>query len=270
MTKLSSAVFSEYEVAQMNVIFANGDYGTVECMGSFEEEMAVKNVSKKCRGVVTKNRTMGTGAGTGKVTAHMPYEIYYKLHDMGKATLASGVKAYGYNSMHPEVCITMDVFDEDGVEKYKAYPCAVVSTGPARKVENGADEVAECELEFAFSPDANGFGMYEALANDLASGIKTNWMTAFQPSLVAASTVMSVSATHVTVAKSGNTTVTVSNASGTPSIFVTQEGSGVTATLSTSTLTIAANSSAKVGTAWVHIVDEAGAEATIVVDVTSA
>ena len=112
--------------------------------------------------------------------------------------------------------------------------------------------------------------MYEALANDLASGIKTNWMTAFQPSLVAASTVMSVSATHVTVAKSGNTTVTVSNASGTPSIFVTQEGSGVTATLSTSTLTIAANSSAKVGTAWVHIVDEAGAEATIVVDVTSA
>lgn len=34
MTKLSSAVFSEYEVAQMNVIFANGDYGTVECMAA--------------------------------------------------------------------------------------------------------------------------------------------------------------------------------------------------------------------------------------------
>ena len=53
--------------------------------------------------------------------------------------------AYGKNSLHPTFTITADVYDEDDVRKLKAYPMCTMSTGPARKVENGADEVAEVE-----------------------------------------------------------------------------------------------------------------------------
>ena len=54
-----------------------------------------------------------------------------------------------------------------------------------RKIENGAEEVAEVEMEVSVMPDEFGNGMYEAPANDLADEtVKSTWMTAFTPELV--------------------------------------------------------------------------------------
>lgn len=189
---INETVFSEYEVKVLNFIVSIG--GTkqawpVKCVGKMEEENESRRLIKKCRGVTNKKRTKGTGVGTLKVTAHMPYELYAILHGMRSDELADGVYAYGRDSMHPEVVVTGDVYDEDDIEKFKAWPCCVVSTGPARSIENGAEEVAETELEIGFSPDGTGRGVYEALADGLSDEIKAGWLESFTPDLVKAKTV---------------------------------------------------------------------------------
>ena len=192
MPAVSETIFSEYDVKCLNFIFGTGEskeVWPVKVIGKLEEESEVRKMVKKGRGVTIKNRTWGTGAGTLKLTAHMPYGLYIKLHGMDAAGLAEGVHAYGRDSRHPEACVTGDVFDEDDVEKLKAWPVCVVSTGPARSVENGSEEVAETNLEIGFSPDANGLGVYEALAADVTEAIKTGWMESFSHALVAAPTV---------------------------------------------------------------------------------
>lgn len=179
------AVFSEYELREIGIKFKGGTtYAKVECIGSCEEEMESRVVTKSCRGVVKKKKVKGTGNGTLKFSMHIPYEIYTEAYGMELDTLKEGVKAYGSNSVHKEFSITEHVFDEDGVEKFKAYPNCVIETGVVRKIENGAEEVAEIELEVSVMPDEFGNGVYEALAAEVDETTKSKWMTAFEPSLV--------------------------------------------------------------------------------------
>lgn len=191
MATTKETVFSEYEVYRMGVIFGSVTDGAepenyqVPCIGSSEEELEVRTVTKKCRGTVSKERTQGTGAGTLKVSLHCPVELFRRLYGMTTEGLADGVWAYGKNCLHPVVCITQHVKDEDGNIKYKAYPKATIKSGMARKTENGADEVAEIELEISIMPDDTDNGMYESLKDDLTDeGIIEKWMTAFTPDLV--------------------------------------------------------------------------------------
>ena len=176
------AVFSEYELREMGIKFTNGSaYQTVECIGSCEEELESRTITKKCRGNVAKTKTKGTGNGTLKISAHIPYELYVQAYGMELDTLKEGIKAYGQDSVHESFSVTQLVKDEDGNVKYKAYPNCVIQSGIARKIENGAEEVAELELEIAVMPDEYGIGMYEALASE--SSAVTNWMTAFTPKM---------------------------------------------------------------------------------------
>lgn len=177
-------IFSEYEVRQMN--FALGErLWPVECIGSAEESNEVRKVVKKCRGVVSKTRTIGTGNGTVKVTAHMPYELYAIMHAMNEDdTLIDGVYGYGTYSHHPEMLMTEEILDEDGLEKFRAYPRCIATTGPARKTTNGEEEVAEVDLEISFMPDATGMGFYEALKDDIDKDVAEKWMSEFTPALV--------------------------------------------------------------------------------------
>ena len=180
-------VFSEFEARSMRFILGEGDVYDVKCVGKVENEATIRNIVKNCRGSVAKKRTRPTGEGTMKLTAHIPYELYIRLHDMQRDELAAGVYAYGQSSIHPEVCVTADIFDEDDNEKFKAWPRCVISTGANQSIENGADEVAEVELEIGYMPDDYGEGFYEALAKDLDSTIKTAWLNSFTPELVRAS-----------------------------------------------------------------------------------
>ena len=106
---------------------------------------------------------------------------------MTREKLAKGVYAYGENSRHPEFSLTQKVLDEDENVKYKAYPRCVLTSGPARKIENGAEEVAELEMTIDLMPDENGECMYEAFESELESDdIKQQWLTNFSLELITA------------------------------------------------------------------------------------
>ena len=187
---MGKAVFSEFELRAMGFKFEGEEsYSPVNCVGSSEETMNTKIIKKKCRGVVVKEVVKGDGTGILKITAHIPYEVYTKMYGMTLEGLIKGVQAYGQNSIHKSMSIAQDVYDEDGNEKLKAYPNCILETGVSRKIENGAEEVAELELEIAIMPDDDGNGMYEMIVDDLDSGhenVKNQWMTAFSPELVKA------------------------------------------------------------------------------------
>ena len=176
---------SEFEVKKIGFKFEGTEaYKSVECIGSMEEDMAVKTVTKKCRGVVKKKRSRGTGEGTVKLTVHIPYAIYVEAFGMDLDSLKEGVYAYGQNSKHKNFAMVADVEDEDGNEKLKAYPNAAMNTGVVRKIENGAEEVAELELEVGVMPDEYGNGLYETLVEEGDEETATEWMTAFDPAMV--------------------------------------------------------------------------------------
>ena len=189
---MAETVFSEFELREMAVKIgtdANAAYIHMDCVGECEEEMEVRVVTKKCRGKVKKTRVKGTGTGTLKLSAHIPYTIFTKAFGMENADTIDGVMTYGENSTHPVMSVVQRVLDEDDVEKYKAYPNCIIQTGVARKIENGAEEVAEVELEISVNPDDYGNGLYEALADSLTDAdIKSKWMTEFTPELVKTAT----------------------------------------------------------------------------------
>ena len=177
--------FSEFECRKMAIKFEKESaYTEAGAVGSIEETMDSKTVTKKYMGVVAKTRTKGTGAGEAKISMHMNYDMYKKTYGMGLESLEDGVSAYGSSSVHPQFAMVCEVLDEDENIKYKAYPCCIVKDGISRKVENGGEEVAEIELTVAVMPDEYGQGMYEALADSLSSEIKQKWMTEFTPDLV--------------------------------------------------------------------------------------
>ncbi len=186
--KMTSNVFSEFEIIEQHIkIAGNESFENMNCVGSSEEELGVKTITKKCRGKVAKKRTRGTGDGTLKQSLHVPRSVYNEIYNMVRKELAKGVYAYGENSKHPEFSLTQKVLDEDGNIKFKAYPRCILSSGPSRKIENGAEEVAELEMTIDLMPDENGECMYEALESELESEeIKQQWLTNFSLELVKA------------------------------------------------------------------------------------
>lgn len=183
-------VFSEYDLRETGFKFENDEtYRSANCTGSCEEEMEVKVITKMCRGVVAKKTVRGTGNGKLKLSMHMPYDIFIDAYGMELDSLKEGIKAYGRNSIHKTFSYVQHVFDEDEVEKFKAYPNCIIETGVVRKIENGAEEVAEVELEISVQPDEYGNGLYEALATELTDeSLKTKWMTGFTAEMAQATT----------------------------------------------------------------------------------
>lgn len=186
MAGVTEKVFSEVEAKKIGIKIDGAEKAdTNECVGNWEEEMTNKTVTKKCRGVVQKTRTRGTGNGTVKATLHMQQDLFADMYGMQQEGLKDGVIAYGTKSLHPMACITVEVLDEDDNEKLKAYPRATIQTALARKIENGTEEISEIELEFSIMPDEYGNGLYEAVVTDLTDAeLKTKWMENFTPELV--------------------------------------------------------------------------------------
>lgn len=183
---IAQKVFSEAEVEEIGLLMGEAQKADInKCVGTLEEEMDVRTVTKKCRGVIEKRRTKGTGTGTVKLSLHMEQDAFATMFGMQQTGLKDGVIAYGKNSLHKVFCMTVKVLDEDDNVKYKAYPKCSVQTGFSRKVENGAEDIAEIELEIAVMPDEFGNGLYEAVETDLTdSELKTKWMESFSPELV--------------------------------------------------------------------------------------
>lgn len=62
---MTKGVFSEFEVKEQWIkVKGEESYSTMSCVGSSEEELEVKVITKKCRGVKAKEKVKGTGSGT--------------------------------------------------------------------------------------------------------------------------------------------------------------------------------------------------------------
>lgn len=176
--------FSEYSIKEMNLNFGNQNSMPAGCIGTCEEALDVKILTKKCKGVVTKKKTKHSGGGELKITGHMLLEAYYTMHGMKNADLAEGVMSFGSGSM-PSMCITMVVLDEDDNVKLKAYPNSTVSSGPARKIDASSEEIAEVELTISLAADSNGNCLYEKIVDPTTDEeLMTKWMTNFNYDLV--------------------------------------------------------------------------------------
>lgn len=185
MEKNNMGEYSEFELQMLNMKIGDAEtYQECGAVGTAEEELASKTITKKYRGVVVKQRTKGTGAGTLKLSIHMNYEMYCQTFGMVDEELKEGVKAYGMNSKHPTFGLTALILDEDDDQKLKAYPSCTIISSMSRKIDNGTEEVAESELEIAIMPDKYGYGMYEVLAEKASEDVKSEWMSNFNPELV--------------------------------------------------------------------------------------
>ena len=183
---MTKGVYSEFEVQEQHIKVAGQEsFLDMNCVGSSEEELEVKVITKNCRGVKAKEKVKGTGNGTLTESLHVPYEIYNMIYDMVQTDeLLEGVVGYGQKSTHPEFALTQKVLDEDDVVKLKAYPRCILESGPHRPVENGQEEVPELGLTISLLPDDYGYCMYEALASAVDSTVATNWLTAFSSEMV--------------------------------------------------------------------------------------
>lgn len=182
----TNKVFSEYEVKKIGVKFGTeSKFETCECIGSAEDEAEVRIITKKCRGIVRKKKVKATGTGKIKLSLHCPWNWYTKAFGMKDEKLIEGVYSYGEDSVHESFVMTQEVEDEDGNKKFKAYPNCIIEAGKASKITNGADEVAEIEIEVSYMPDKYGKGEYEALESELQkSELKTDWVENFDVSKV--------------------------------------------------------------------------------------
>jgi hypothetical protein len=186
---MTKGVFSEFEVKEQHIKVAGDEaFMDMNCVGRSEEELDVKTVTKKCRGVVAKQKTRGAGTGKLTLSLHVPRAVYNKIYGMQHSTLAEGVYGYGQDSVHPEFALTQKVLDEDDEVKLKAYPRCILESGPKRPIENGAEEVAELEMEVTLLPDENGLCMYEALETEVSQTIASSWLTNFSTALVTTGT----------------------------------------------------------------------------------
>lgn len=185
---LTHTEFSEFEVLDQRIkVGSETSFADMHCVGTSEEELNVKIIKKNCRGRLRKEVVKGAGDGKLKLSLHVPAAVYNKIYDMSRTGLKTGVYAYGQNSTHPTFALTQKVVNEDGDVKLKAYPNCVLESGPKRKIENGAEEVAELELEITILPDADGECMYECFVSELgeSSGItEETWLSSFASTLI--------------------------------------------------------------------------------------
>ena len=181
-------VFSEYEIKEASIRFEDATpeekFEKLGCVGSIDESLETITVTKKCEGIVVKSVTRGSGNGELTISLHVRYDLYTRMFGMEDATLKDGVLGYGQNSRHKNFAFVAKVKDEDGNVKFIAYPKLIIKSGLANKIENGAEEVAEIEINAYVQPDENGFAKYEALNILLDEEIKGKWMTEFTPALV--------------------------------------------------------------------------------------
>lgn len=177
--------FSEFKITNMSIMFEKEiSASKFGCIGSLEETLNTKTIVKKCEGITTKNKTIPTGDGELKLLVHIELEAFNSAFGMDNDELKEGVHGYG-KFQHKQFALTGEVYNEDDVKKYKAYPNCVISNGISRKIENGAEEVAELEMTIAVAADKNGYCMYEALDSELKDEeTKEKWLKGFTPDLV--------------------------------------------------------------------------------------
>lgn len=191
---MDDKVYSDFEIKETAIKFKNDEKGErIGCIGTLDETLNTRSITKKCEGIVRKYVVKGDGTANVKFSLHMRWNHFVKALGMKFDTYKDGVYAYGENSTHEEACITGKVYDEDGRAKLKAYPRFMITDGVARKIENGAEEVAEIEISGIALPDDDGNCTYEVMMEELNESDKEtfteSFMTNFNVDLLKVTTV---------------------------------------------------------------------------------
>lgn len=158
------------------------------CTGSIEGETESITIEKRCAGMVQKSITKPQKM-TLTYSGHLPVAVLRDVFGLTNEGLKPGVYAYGQNSKPKNFILTADVVDEfEDVTKLIAFPGVTSNTGlKIQAIENGAEEVAQIELEFSVLPDADGNLYYEALEPELEDPtVAEQWHTSFSRTLVEA------------------------------------------------------------------------------------
>lgn len=158
------------------------------CTGSIEGETESIVIEKRCAGMTKKSLAKPQKMNL-TYTGHLPVAVLRDVFGLSNTGLKPGVYSYGQNSKGKEFILTGDVVDEfEDVTKLIAFPAVTSSTGlKIQSIENGAEEVAQIELEFTVLPDSAGQFYYEALVPELDdTTVSQQWHTAFARELVEA------------------------------------------------------------------------------------
>lgn len=159
------------------------------CVGQIEGETEMLTIVKKCEGVEVKSKSRPQKM-TLKLNAHVKVEPLRKIFGLSNAGLKPGVYSYGSDSKGEDFVLTADVVDEfEDLTKLIAFPNCSTSTGLTLSIENGADEVAELEMEYTAMIDNNKKCYYEAFVEELEDEtIAEQWRSNFSADLVKATT----------------------------------------------------------------------------------
>ena len=175
--KNSSVQFFENGVQQKGTRFG--------CVGSLGGETTLKEIIKKSEGVEVRKKTKPEKIEL-TVSAHIPVKVVRNLFGIDSKDLKPGVYSYSQDSSGKGFVYTADVIDEfEDVVKLIAFPKCVSTTGFKFSIENGADEVAEMEVQFTAYPDANRKLYYESFVSELEDPtVAENWHKLFTSDLV--------------------------------------------------------------------------------------
>jgi hypothetical protein len=156
-------------------------------LGNIEGETEGIEIVKKAEGIEVKRKFKPTKMNL-TASGHIPVKVARDFFGLKTEGLKPGVWAYGTLSKGKDFVFTADVIDEfEDIVKLIAFSNCSNTTGFKIAIENGADEVAMLEIEFAALTDELGNFYYEALVDELADAtVATQWHTKFDTALVEA------------------------------------------------------------------------------------
>lgn len=173
-------VFDAVEIKNASVLF-KGEAVTEPfgCIGKLDAETEIKAIEKKCGGVTQKKKSKPTQL-TVKISGHMQLKVLRNIFGITNDGLITDVFGYGVDSKGKDfafVAEEYDAFEEN--TRLIAFPNCAAATGFVKSIENGADELAEFELEITALPDQYGKFYYEGI--NLTGTVAQTWLTKFDP-----------------------------------------------------------------------------------------
>lgn len=177
--------FEDYQVLEL-MIKSRAEGSTAIAfgpLGTLEVESETESIEKKAEGRVIKSKTRVSKL-TVNITGHATVPTKRKVWGFDTSNLKDGVYAYGSDVPSVGLIVTAKVVDMEGNVKYIAFPVVENVSGLKFNIEDDQTEIAMNEMEFSASADENNRFYYEAYADELDSGIATQWLTNFSTDLV--------------------------------------------------------------------------------------
>ncbi|HDX9587590.1 TPA: phage tail protein [Bacillus pseudomycoides] len=174
-------VFDAVTIKNASVLF-KGESVTEPfgCVGKLDAESEVKEIKKVCGGVTQKKKSKPSQLNV-KISGHMKLSVLREIFGIKNDGLIDNVYSYGIDSSGKDfVFVAEELDDFEEVSRLIAFPKCSSASGFVKSVENGAEELAETEIEITALPDEFGKLYYEAIG--LSEEDKKTWMIAFDPS----------------------------------------------------------------------------------------